>query len=300
MEPYDSKFHREPIGFAKANVLQAADPELGPYKDKVQDGEHAVHLLQVAGVHRVAFAEIVPTKGTKGSLSFVVTARQETANQFPIFWLPYQAGQTTRCTLKISKSQPTQGLGQEVVQPDIFLTVGLTGCTISVSGDPRSPTVYHSAQATVKPVGENQIEDTEQNRNILTEQFIDGIVQRGEQAFPKYPSQQVQLTHLFPRQYGPSIVNTEILNQRDSQIRREHSLIKGKIGITDGATVLGVRDWAATHSWRFYCQEWSNVTFERYFRSDYDEWIVRRVYPFWPGQDQVHPNAVHVPAHNET
>lgn len=293
MEPFDSKFRVNPFQFASTFPLTAANHALANYKLKEGTGLPKFQLHQVSGEDRVAFAEIVRNHAIKNDHVFRITKTQTQAHQFAVFWLPYEAGHTTRCTLRLSKTNPTTDSGGIVTYPDYFVTIGLSGCTISVVGDPHEPTVYHSGQENLSPGPGDPEADDLPGRSAVTRRRIVDIVTRSESRFPKHDAYHPNLKHLAPDQYAESLIYPERLNPVEENIRKEKYFIKDRVGLAEGATVIGSRS-VENGTWQFYCQEWLHIIFERKVGFDCNEKIVRRTYKFWPGADEVQPGTIHV------
>lgn len=59
------------------------------------------------------------------------------AHSFPIYYLPWDSNKVLRMTI------PQRGT-TGIVDPDIFFTAGINGCSVFIEGTQDSPTVYHA------------------------------------------------------------------------------------------------------------------------------------------------------------
>ena len=270
MEPHDSDFKKDPKAFAEANALvpygTTAVPGSNFKKDTDTDKETA--MLRARGQHRVGFGEIKSDPNATVGLVMQISEEYK-PDKIPLYWLPYDPQNdniTTMIRLKPSK-QLTEGhwASEEIHDPKWFVTWGLNGCMITISGDPKEPTLYHSPQ----------VEDVSQK--VATFDF--------EYWKAKGSASNSNPFDIGPAQYGAYFGEDggRLTHDQDAFSERSVTTIKNKTRITEGATLFGERQ--ENGDWHFFCQEWAQIIWEKWrlgTNPEFKERLVRRCYKVWP------------------
>jgi hypothetical protein len=107
-------------------------------------------ILNVDGTMKVAYTQLV--KDTRPNvmgtylLDFKRAEWGATDELFPVWFLPWASNHVTRMMIPSSASlkQRARATGSAVqVDPDIFFTAAINGCSVFVTGAPENPTVWH-------------------------------------------------------------------------------------------------------------------------------------------------------------
>lgn len=274
MEPHDSDFKRDARAFAAAKALiPTGSPVVvgESYKrDETTYGEFPV--LRSLGRCRVGFGEI--QRDPDMDIGYILRVSNDYgASKIPLYWLPYDSrdpGLSTMIRLKPSKKIERDGhwASDAVHNPKWFVTWALNGCTITISGDPREPTVYHSPQ----------VEDISERLEAFNSRY---------QGAPR--SFDDRAVHVGPAVYNAYDEELGEMRQTIDQGRYNKAYataVKNTTRISEGATVFGERQDGG--EWHFFCQEWIVVSYEAYrpFVSNRatNERLVRRCYPIWPAE----------------
>lgn len=157
---YNKKFLSDPLAFAKRYALHPAD-DVGGYKgNKVLDLKSVTTVngnlvdmvsAKVAGDKKVAYLNLhkrpigtSAVSGNEGGRTVDVEGSyQPKPNWFPAYFLPWDAsGAMVRLSI------PAKGTHD--VDPDIFFTAAINGCSIFFQGTPERPTIYHCGGDTGK------------------------------------------------------------------------------------------------------------------------------------------------------
>ena len=166
-----AEFLRAPHGFASMHCLY-------PYADPVTNDAHMKELAlndgttftEVRGDNKVAYCHItsagtvnpLPSDGSPlasysrdQNLLVMRITYQPAADAVPCYYLPWKLNHLMRMKLKPSPKHPARDPGQQILQPELFVTAALQGCSVLVSGTPDQPVVAHvNAQRIIGPNGE--------------------------------------------------------------------------------------------------------------------------------------------------
>ena len=165
----ESQFLRDPAKFAGIHTLYPyADPVTNDAQIKKRSLDDGTEFSQVQGENKVAYCKILLPKdltslqGDSGgsymsdqSLFVMRVSHLKTGSSaFPVYYLPWRSNYMMRIKLKPSPKHPTKEKhrfwADETVEPDIFITAALQGCSIFVSGEPDQPVVYHINASSTK------------------------------------------------------------------------------------------------------------------------------------------------------
>lgn len=97
---------------------------------------------------RIAYVRMTPAdRGKVGAMTFQAKYSSEVSGSrsdyVPIWWLPWSPGHMTKLKIEPTTTRLRDGLGRTVTNPGVFVTAALSGCSVFVTGDPMSPSVYH-------------------------------------------------------------------------------------------------------------------------------------------------------------
>lgn len=174
-------FLKDPLGFAKKHPLVFAFTEFGgklptnssqlKQKNVARNGANDL-MYQIRGQHRIVWFNLAQARNDPRTWEIDLVSRPK-PNYEPAYWLPWQEDQVYRITLrpsvKVNDDQAYQHIESiklahdnaqdrmEAVQaykqarqdakdiePDIFFTAPVNGCSVFVEGPPWQPTVYHA------------------------------------------------------------------------------------------------------------------------------------------------------------
>lgn len=191
-------------------------------------------------------------------------------NYLPVWFLPWQSNHITELT--ILPSNITQPCG--LLNPDLFFTTALTGCSVFVQGPPTSPTIFHIGSQ-FKPPGERPQDDPKRPGEYW--RAIHQTISPGSGA------KEVNKTHYFDS--NPHLVT---LKQRLERQLPFNGYTMDALSLSAyDCCVFGVRD-ATTGQWSFYYQRNAQVEYWLYRdRQQRESTARRRVMPlvtqFYPG-----------------
>jgi hypothetical protein len=145
----------------KSLSLEAIDKPFehfqGDSKVALNDNKVALRPLeQVQGDNKVAFCDILPCnmvnpfKGDGGAsytqdkdlCAMRITNDRPGPSAAPVYYLPWKSNTMMRIKLKPSRKHARQESGA-TLDPGLFVTAALQGCTVIVTGDRQEPVVYH-------------------------------------------------------------------------------------------------------------------------------------------------------------
>lgn len=186
------------------------------------------NFLQVQGANRILYCNIlqggvatdeaalrIDTRADGNVCRMEFSPSAQSGSAFPVFWLPWLADNAVRITLKTSKHETrTQGIFfKSAVEPRIFVTAALSGCSIFVEGDRDQPTVYHLNAASTSPGAMDPNDPTmatrANNKMLTMEQFYQQI---STSAHAKLPATQqgtksADMSMYMGAQFNPLAVN---------------------------------------------------------------------------------------------
>jgi hypothetical protein len=219
---------------------------------------------------------------------------QKSGNAFPVYFLPWSTNAVFRIKLKPSPKHPTQtGIPffKTTVQPSVFITAALQGCSIIVSGDPKQPVVYHlNAQSVNGPLGEELSSPNDHDVHAAadakrlhmmgrynlarTEKPKEGPKVLGAHPLQTYTSKGAHLAEYMP----------DMLGSRSSALQARY-LGEAQGDVEQYGTVFGIRvgeDWSFYRQTRtrvFRCGPLNKVTREY---DDQSGWVDPVCARFWP------------------
>ncbi len=162
-------FMNRPHGFASIHcVYPNADPVARLDQLHSVDLAGGGNFTEIRGENKVSFCQILPcamVNPLPSDLSPVIsytndiglwvmriTHNRPGPSAVPAYYLPWRKDHLMRMKLKPSPNHPKQEHGI-TLDPDLFVTAALQGCTVIVSGEPAQPLVYHLNAASVRGAG---------------------------------------------------------------------------------------------------------------------------------------------------
>jgi len=228
-------------GFSSARLPDQTNPRLQRASDfnfmgRVNDTDSLLTISTLA--NKIAYTNLVKVDGQHYNLNCYSPEQlsdAQKADLLPIWYLPWRADHITKMRILSADQMPE---GQ--INPDIFFTSALTGCSVFVKGPARIPTVFHAG--------------FDSNRNYV--------------AHPKVDPDSIQHWRILFNRYAPGGPFSEANKSqylaafRDSpDLQVYMNLLKtmhgGKLrleNIIGEGSVFGVRD-KGTGDWHFYLQE---------------------------------------------
>jgi hypothetical protein len=274
-------FLEDPFGFAKVHALV---PELSSeptdrLKAKVVDAK--LTMYQVKGESRVLFAKLEPHPTEINRYDFLFSSTQLTSDWFPVYWLPWEANQTYRITLKPSAKHPTLGLDGKTAEPSVFVTAALTGCLVQADGDPWHPTVYHSNAQTLPvpppPSPKEAKAWTMMRKGVDMEERIAASTAHYPKAGRHY---EPRSANAF--QYTPFVAFDKDFEKAQEKAEKEVGADANSGTLMAMGSVFGIKDGGGP--WSFYYQSLSKLFYSK-DSVPFKQWIVNTCARFWPGSD---------------
>lgn len=125
-------------------------------------------VQQVQGTNKVRYCEIrrpagLGVAGDFGGLydldlnlcAMRITNLPASASSFPVYYLPWAENETARMKLKPSPNHPARDGRGRIIDPDVFVTAAVQGCSVFIDGTQEQPLIYHiNAAGTGGPVFE--------------------------------------------------------------------------------------------------------------------------------------------------
>lgn len=305
---YNDDFTRNPHMFANTHTLY-------PYADPVTNAAHMKSLAlndhtsftEVRGDNKVAYCKIKAASEVRplpGDMSAAVSYSDHirlwvlrvkytsSRGAIPCYYLPWQKDHMLRIKLKPSVHHAaTSGLRREVVEPNLFVTAALQGCSIMVSGDPRQPVVYHlNASSTTGPAGETfgggdaqfdiaaraKVQHMRGRFDMARAQHpkegppVGGFTTAGAHVTDYMPGVKPMIATGLQARYWPRVKNR-------ARARRDGS---PEIQVGQFGTVFGVRK---SGLWSFYRQTRTVISYRPTGSDNYvDEWVDPVAVRFWP------------------
>jgi hypothetical protein len=305
----NEQFLQNPSQFAGLHALY-------PYADKVTNAEHMKDLslndgtefTQVQGENKVAFCDILPATRfdnvpvdigcssyheDQGLYVMRISYRRASSSSIPVYYLPWQTNYMMRMKLRPSPKHPTKerrrSLLKKTIEPDIFVTAALQGCSIFINGEPEEPVVYHiNASGIQGPQGETLGTDDDTEYQTAAQAKVTHMTQLFQAATAQFPGagarlrtgQRAPLSRQAARgaahmaDYMP-----DRLPSRVPQLRQRHEPQGVQhFSVEQFGTVFGRRKDGA---WRFYRQTRTRIEYK-----EEGQWVFRWVRPvcvrFWP------------------
>lgn len=314
--PSIAEFLREPHRFASLHCLY-------PYADPVTNDAHMKELAlndgttftEVRGDNKVAYCHItaagnvnpLPSDGSPlasysrdEQLLVMRVTYQPAADAVPCYYLPWKLNQLMRMKLKPSPKHPARGPGQQILQPELFVTAALQGCSVMVSGTADQPVVAHAnAQRILGPGGEAfgglggahalAVQAKEQHMKDLHTRTRIGSPKEGPKIGGAYQdpiAQGYTVGGAHAREYMSAVDPTfesrvkKLYWSRFRPKAKPYRDGKPQISVEQYGTVFGVRN---AGDWKFYRQSRTRVTYKSQATDEFvSEWVDPVCTRFWP------------------
>ncbi len=297
-------FFREAHQFANGHSLY-------PYADAVTNQAHMKSLAladgsqftQVQGDNKVAFLEVLPASQvnplpsdmtsvfsyTNDEALWVlrITYQRPNKKAIPSYFLPWRKDHMMRIKLKPSPKHATTEKNK-VVQPDVFVTAALQGCSIMVSGEPEQPVVYHLNAASTKGPHDETFGGNDAQFDIAAASKIQKMRQM-------YASARSEFRKEGPKtEFGlrgnqdaftssGAHVNEYMLGVKpgvNAMLRNQYAGVGNLHQVAQFGTVFGVRK---DGTWRFYRQSRTRLSFTPPSGGgDVHRWVNPVCVRFWP------------------
>jgi hypothetical protein len=286
------------VAFAKTNRLGVKEDGLKKTQQKEGSGPELFVVKADEKIRGLTVAE-GPTSAGHPLKSQILTIKNTGGT--PVYYLPWNENAGYRITLSAENN----------VDPDLFVTAGLNGCSVFVEGDPKTPTVYHfNAKDTGGSLGDYHMPmDAAQFENTVKQKAMDmdnrfKICSGTQKAYKVADGKgrSVNPTHYM----GPVAFKKEY-DEWAKKVAAKFKCPKDPVKFTEGqsagqtespiqfvgwATVFGVKQKDAT--WKFFLQPRWCVTYmtlkkgeKGTKRGDYDfvtDWVdVQPATEFYPG-----------------
>jgi len=300
---YNQQFLHAPNTFANSHCLYPfADPVVNQGQMKVIALSNQTSITQVQGENKVAWCNIIRATdypgvvpadlggdyGSDAELYVMRVTYQKSRDAFPVYYLPWAPNAAFRMKLKPSPNHPTQEgfFFKDTVEPAVFITAPLQGCSIIASGEAHEPVLYHlNAQAVQGLNGEmigspndNDVQAAAQAKsdhmmaryNVARhEKAKEGPKTDGERPTQNYNSQAVHI-----RDYMDNALGTRL------PLLRNHYLRGARGAVDQYGTVFGVRTGT---NWEFFRQTRTRVcVYGATKRLDKSTWVDPVSVRFWP------------------
>lgn len=281
-----TEFLSDPKEFASRRVLL---PDLGvaePASLKAKPVRPNMTLYQVKGANRVLWATMTAhgNPAHLNRINVIFDEAQLSGDYFPVFWLPWKAGETYRIQLKTSDKHWVVDRNKRLASPHVFFTAALSGCTIKVDGDPYQPTVYHSNAQThnvyVPPPVRHAAEQWQMLRKV---KHMERQMELAEAAHSVGSRHYAPQTLDMSGYMGDALITGRPAGLKSAKAKTDSKIDPKSMDVEMGGTVFGIR--SQTHGlWSFYYQSWTKFY---YLKEDlpYFDWVVNRCERFWPGKD---------------
>ena len=277
MPGYNEEFLKFPREFATLHALY-------PSADHAVNQEHMKNLnlgggndiTQVQGDNKVAWCniqqagELLKLGGDDNSeyakdVSLLVmrVTYQQSGDAFPVYYLPWKLNGGYRMKLKPSRKHPTQDKGKSI-EPAVFITAALQGCSIIVSGEREEPVVYHlNANSAKGPRGETVYTDSDHEFEVAAQAKRDLMLERYNQARTAKPKEGQRFDGARPGQTFPSAgahLSEYMPDMKPSAFNAlgakfSHGTLSASVGQL--GTVFGIR--SDDGKWDFYRQTRTRV-----------------------------------------
>ncbi|HET7232071.1 MAG TPA: hypothetical protein VFJ16_18840 [Longimicrobium sp.] len=268
-------------------------------------------VQQVQGSNKVRYCEIRRPAGLGVPGDFAgtydddldlyvmqITDAAASATSFPIYYLPWAPDATARIKLKPSPHHPTLDGQGAIVDPDVFVTPAVQGCSIFIDGTPEEPVIYHINATTTGGAVFNAPSDALASRSAQAK--ITDMRQRHHAAQRLHPKE----TRAHNRvRYQAEVHMTDYMGgfmtptARDA-LNRQHDtrsiwnlwgfLGGGNTETLQAGSIFGIRRHG---KWSFYRQTRTRVTYDVADPGEApyspvwtreSKWIATQCVQFWP------------------
>lgn len=306
---FNDQFLGAPAVFANNHTLYPfADAVVNQGQMKALSLSDGSQFTQVQGENKVAWCNIVLATGFSGAIPPDITGDYrkdrdlylmrityaKSGEAFPVYYLPWAPNAVFRIKLKPSPNHPTQtGMPffKTTVEPSVFVTAAVQGCSVIVSGDAKQPVVYHlNAQAVQGPLGEELSSPNDHDALAAANAKRLHMLGRynlartekpkeGRKAFGLHPPQTFTSQSAHVDDYMPDMLGT----RHPALVARYLHGVQGEV--SQFGTVFGVR---VGENWSFYRQTRTRVVRLGPYNPltlDYDDqsgWVDPVCVRFWP------------------
>ena len=311
--PLNANLMDGPHNFANLHTLYpCADPALNVAHLKSLQLNSGVNFTQVQGDNKVAFCNLLPcsmvnpcaSDGGPG-LSYTqdtnllvmrITYNRASNDSIPAYYLPWKKDHVMRMKLKPSRKHGAQEHGA-TLEPNLFVTAALQGCTVAICGSPTEPVVYHMNASSVVGPNNEAFGRSDQEFDIAAQAKIghmQTLFQDAKTQFPKEGKRvgTIRVPLLMSTTASAKVTDYMLaggksglnLILRDFYVRRFNPALtrtnQPKLSVMQFGTVFGVR---ASGEWKFYRQTRTRV---EYCPRGSENWIKTWVDPvcvrYWP------------------
>ncbi|HET7232070.1 MAG TPA: hypothetical protein VFJ16_18835 [Longimicrobium sp.] len=316
----NEQFLADPKAFAKKWALYPVqDPNactVAAGHLKVLDLGNDRDLNQVQGTNKVRYCEIRRPAGMMVTGDFAdaydadldlylmqITNVPASATSFPVYYLPWGLDATTRIKLKPSPNHPTRDARGRIIDPDVFVTPAVQGCSIFIDGTAEEPVVYHINATSTG--GEVLNAPTRAQALQRAQAKIDDMRDRHATAQRRHPKDPRPRTpSLAPPRYQAEAHMTQYMGEfltpaGRAELNRRHDtrsvwnlwglLGGGNTQTLQAGSIFGIR---REGKWSFYRQTRTRVTSDVFEPNEApygppvlrreSRWVATQCVQFWP------------------
>lgn len=297
-------FIHRPHEFANMHCLY-------PYADPVAraDHMHSINLAdgrdfsEVRGENKVGFCEIVTCamvdplpSDMAQQLSYTndiglfvmrVTYNRPSPSAVPCYYLPWRKDHMMRIKLKPSPNHPKQEAGV-TLDPDLFVTAALQGCSVMVSGDPAQPLVYHLNASSKKGANDETFGGNDAQFDIAAQAKIGHMQTLFGQAQLQSPKEGPKIGGVRQAAANPVTRGAHVTDYMIGAKPGTNAVLRDfyrrrfgvNVTVSQFGTVYGIRNGG---TWKFYRQTRNRVGYKLPGANYYvDEWVDPVAVRFWP------------------
>lgn len=271
--------------FMRAPAVLANQYTLYPNADQVMKTQILKSLAidgvgsmnQVKGATKIGFCDIVPCEtvhplesdmsrnATYSEDRFlhvlqVTSARRNTWSE-PCYYLPWRQDSGVRIKLRPSRKNPSVDDGA-ALEPRLFVTAALQGCSVIVSGDPTEPVVYHLNAQSVRGPDNQTLQGSDGDFQAAAQAKIQSMDQLATLAETRHPKVGWQIKDRRTPFGGeaPNSKSASLLDYMSGMQPTQHLNLKQRFQnrfgvnvavVSQFGTVFGIR---TEGSWVFYRQ----------------------------------------------
>lgn len=198
--------------------------------------------------NKIAWTNLMKIDGSHYALHCYAPGQISLAQQadlLPIWYLPWRADHITKMRILAPDQLPDGSLN-----PDIFFTSALTGCSIFVKGPANSPTVYHAG--------------FDSNRDYTLNPKVNAdSVQHWRILFNRYSPNTPGFGEANKTQYLAAMQNSPDMQVYMNMLKTMHGGRLRFESMTGEGSVFGFRN-KTTGNWSFYLQESVTIVCHEY------------------------------------
>ena len=269
--------------------------------------DDGTEFSQVQGENKVAYCRILlpndlqslhgdsggSYKSDQSLLVMRVSHLKTGSSAFPVYYLPWRSNYMMRIKLKPSPKHPTKEKhrfwADETIEPDIFITAALQGCSIFVSGEPDQPVVYHiNASSTKGPRDETLNTKDDDEFRVAAEAKLNKMTQLHQEAMAQFPKEGGKISTGRAAPSTKAVVKGVHLNDympdmlpslQSVRKEEENKLLNSPfLSVLQYGTVFGHRK---NNQWCFYRQTRTRILYEVKGNMNY-QWSKPVCVKFWP------------------